>query len=71
MRPAENPDIRYWSASEARLVLAPHLSTSDLRRIIRCAGLEPRGSRHSSSLRGRPAKVYLAEDLIALLAPFS
>jgi len=68
---ADEPDPGYWSAAEARQVLAPHLSVADVRRIIRAARLSPAGHRHSSSFRGRRAAVYPAEELITLLAPFT
>lgn len=68
MTTTADPDSRYWSASEACRILAPHLSAATVRTIIRAAGLTPAATRHSSSFRGRPARVYEAEELIRLLA---
>lgn len=64
-----SPDVRYWSASEAALILAPHLTPRQVRAAIRRAGITPvpGARRHSRSLRGTLAEVYPADDLIRLL----
>ena len=59
-------DERYWSASEAARILAPHLTPRQARALIQAASLTPHAYRHSTSPRGRRAAVYPARDLIIL-----
>jgi hypothetical protein len=65
---ADTSAEEYWSASEAALILAPHLTPRQARALISAASLTPAGYRHSSSNRGRRAAVYPATLLIQLFS---
>jgi hypothetical protein len=61
-------DINLWTASEARKICCvEHVSLATVRRMIKKAGLEPKGARHSAGHLGRTSSVYKAEELIELL----
>lgn len=61
-------DPRFWTINEAAERLGPpKIDAGQLRILARIAGLEPKGKRRGATDRaGRHARVYLAEELIAL-----
>lgn len=57
-------DDRYWSiADAAELLGSPHLSETQVRQLVKLAGLEPVGKRNAGPRR-RHVRVYEAADLI-------
>jgi hypothetical protein len=65
---AVGDDPHLWTAQEASAILGPPaLTPTQVRALIRCAGLEPAGKRSGASQgAGRAARVYRAADLIKL-----
>jgi hypothetical protein len=62
-------DINFWTASEAqKICCVEHVSLATVRRLIKKAGLEPKGSRHSAGHLGRKSTVYDSSELIELLS---
>jgi hypothetical protein len=58
-------DPGLWSAQQAASLLGPpELSVTQVRALIRCAGLEPVAKRRTTLASGRHSRVYAAEDLI-------
>jgi hypothetical protein len=61
----ESDDFSYWSTSDAATLLGGGLTTSQVRDLIRLAGIQPAGKRRGVARKGgRYVRVYAAVDLI-------
>lgn len=67
LRTIEADDPNYWSTKDAALLLGPpYLSATQVRQLVRLAGLKPAGKRRMTPTgkSGRHVRVYSAVELI-------